>query len=247
MADYGALAGLGDGLMQLGTTVFKSEMAKKLEADRDSKEEQRLIAREERAERKLRAKPDPNQASFIERDGALFKQQRNVYGDVLDESLATPDEIDKRNYTKQKQQNDLDIGKLTAEGRGLTNLFTQTRIDSAEGKLGLEQELLRARAQKERDTGSAAIIRANKTGTGRSGNGTAGEATGTAAEYAALLKKQAKDVIAQYAAEDESLNAVEINRVTRQAVEEAAKFGLDPEELLEQILEERNYGKPANK
>lgn len=241
MADYGALAGLGDGLMQLGTSVFKSEMAKKLEADRDAKEEQRLIAKEDRTERRLRSKPDPAQATFVEKDGALFRQQRNAYGEVIDESLASADDIDKRNYAKQKQKNDLALGELSVESKLLGNRLTDTKITSAEGKLGLEQELLRARTQQARDTGTAALIRANKTGSSKEA------AAGTPAEYAALLKKQAKDVIAQYAEEDESLNAVEINRVTRQAVEQAAKYGLDPEELLVQLLDERGYGKPIQK
>lgn len=242
MADYGALAGLGEGLMQFGTSVFKSEMAKKLEADRDAKEEQRTIAKEDRTERRLRAKPDPSQSTFVERDGALFRQQRNVYGDVLDESLASADEIDKRNYTREKQKNELDLARLNVEGKGLTNQFTQTRIDSADSKLGLEQELLRARTEQARKTGDAALLRAANTG--KSGRDSDSAATGSMSEYANLLKKEAKDVIAQYAAEDESLTATEINRVTRQAVEQAAKFGLEPQELLEQLLEERNYGKP---
>lgn len=91
MADYGllgALGGLGEGLGQIGMTMFKSQLAEKLEARRQAEEDKRALAKEERAERRLRARPDPDQSSFIERDGALFKQVKNAYGEVIDEALA---------------------------------------------------------------------------------------------------------------------------------------------------------------
>lgn len=242
MADaglLGALGGLGEGLAQVGMTQFKSILAEKLNKQREDTEEERLIAREERAERRLRSKPDPKQQTFLERDGALFRQQRNVYGEVLDEGLATPDEIATRNYNQQKR--DEEIKKLS-----LTNALSEARTSQITGKIGLEQDLLRARTEKERKMGDAALIRANKpSGSGRGSSSSDGAATGSIGEYAELLKKQSKDLFKQYAEDDETLTASEQNDLARQAVTQAAQYGLDPQELLEQLLEERLSGMPG--
>lgn len=239
MADaglLGALGGLGEGLMQVGMTQFKSVLAEKLNKQREDTEEERLIAREERAERRLRARPDPKNQTFIEREGALFRQQRNVYGDVLDESLATPDEIATRNYNQQKR--DEEIKKLS-----LGNALTQARTDQVSGKMGLEQDLLRERISTTRKQGDAALIRANKpSGSSRSADAAS---SGSVGEYAELLKKQSKDLFKQYAEDDDTLTASEQNDLARQAVTQAAQYGLDPQELLEQLLEERLSGMPG--
>lgn len=241
MADaglLGALGGLGEGLMQVGMTQFKSVLAEKLNKQREDTEEERLIAREERAERRLRARPDPKNQTFIEREGALFRQQRNVYGDVLDESLATPDEIATRNYNQQKR--DEEIKKLS-----LGNALTEARTDQVTGKMGLEQDLLRERISTTRKQGDAALIRANKPSGGSRSGDSDGASKGSIGEYAELLKKQSKDLFAQYAADDDTLTASEQNDLARQAVTQAAQYGLDPQELLEQLLEERLSGMPG--
>lgn len=242
MADaglLGALGGLGEGLMQVGMTQFKSVLAEKLNKQREDTEEQRIIAREERAERRLRERPDPKNQTFLERDGALFRQQRNVYGDVLDESLATPDEIATRNYNQQKR--DEEIKKLS-----LGNALTQARSDQLTGKMGLEQDLLRERISTTRKQGDAALIRANKpSGSGRGSSSSDSASSGSIGEYAELLKKQSKDLFKQYAEDDDTLTAAAQNDLARQAVTQAAQYGLDPQELLEQLLEERLSGMPG--
>lgn len=239
MADaglLGALGGLGEGLMQVGMTQFKSTLAEKLNKQREDTEEERMIAREERADKRLRSRPDPKQQTFIEREGALFRQQRNTYGEVLDESLATPDEIATRNYNQQKR--DEDIKKLS-----LGNALTQARTDQLSGKMGLEQDLLRERISTTRKQGDAAMIRANKpSGSSRSADSAS---AGSVGEYAELLKKQSKDLFKQYAEDDDTLTASEQNDLARQAVTQAAQYGLDPQELLEQLLEERLSGMPG--
>lgn len=239
MADaglLGALGGLGEGLAQVGMTQFKSVLSEKLNKQREDAEEERLIAREERQERRLRSKPDPKQQTFLERDGALFRQQRNVYGDVLDESLATPDEIATRNYNQQKR--DEEVKKLS-----LGNALTQARADQISGKMGLEQDLLRERISTTRKQGDAALIRANKpSGSSRSSDSESG---GSVGEYAELLKKQSKDLFKQYVEDDDTLTASEQNNLARAAVTQAAQYGLDPQELLEQLLEERKSGMPG--
>lgn len=236
MADYGALMGLGQGLQEVGMTMFKSHLAKKLAAEREAAEEQRIVAREERADRRLRARPDPDQSAFIERDGALFKQVRNAYGEVIDEALASADEIDKRNYTKQKQRNEITLGELNVTGKGLLNQINAAKAADADKLTDLELAVKESMIRKNDSQGQAALIRANKTGSGSGAN--AGEPA-SMNEYANLLKKESKDVIAQYKAEDETLTATEINRITRQAVEQAAKYNIEPQILLERMLQER--------
>lgn len=238
MADaglLGALGGLGESLADIGMTKYKSVLAEKLAKQRQDSEEQRMEAREERADRRLRSRPDPKGATFIDRDGALFKQQRNVYGDVLDESLASPDEIAQRNYAQQKR--DEEVKKLS-----LGNALTQSRIDQTSGKMGLEQDLLRAKIDSTRKQGDAAMIRANKYGQGKADT----ESTGSVSDYAEILKKQNRDLFKQYAEdEDNPLLASDENELSRQAVTQAAQYGLDPQQLLEQLLEERLSGLPG--
>lgn len=235
MAAYGALMGLGNALQEVGMTKFKSTLANKLEQERNDAEEQRLIAREERQERRLRARPDPNQTSYIERDGALFKQQRNAYGDILDEKLASTDEIEKRNYTKQKQKNDLDLAAANLEGRGLANKLAASKANNADALSSLELRVKESQIRKNDLQGQAAMVRANKTGSGKA----ADENSASMSEYANLLKKESKDVIQQYTADDETLTATEVNSLARKAVEEAARFGLDPQQHFERLLRER--------
>lgn len=237
MAEYGALVGLGQALQEVGMTKFKSTLANKLEKERNDAEEQRMIAREERQDRRLRGRPDPSQTSYIERDGALFKQQRNAYGDILDEKLASTDEIEKRNYTKQKQKNDLDLSAANLEGRGLANKLAASKANNADALSALELRVKESQIRKNDKQGDAAVIRANRTGlSSRLSNNTS---NASMSEYANLLKKESKDVITQYAADDETLTATEINSLARQAVEESAKYGLDAQQHFERLLRDR--------
>lgn len=238
MAMYGALAGLGQALTEIGMTKYKSTLANKLEAEREAAAEQREIAREERQERRLRSKPDPAQTTYMEKDGALFKQLRNAYGDILDETLASTDEIEKRNYTKQKQKYDLDIQELNLENKGLANKIAQSKAANADKLGALDRAIKESIIRKNDSQGEAAIIRANRpSGSGGSKTGSSNEAS--ISEYANLLKKEAKDVFEQYAEEDDTLTPTQMNKIARAAVEQAVTYGTDPQAALEDILSRR--------
>lgn len=249
MADYGllgALGGLGEGLSMYGQNIYKSQLAEKLEAQRAEQEDKRAQAREDRAERRLRARPDPSQSTFIERDGALFKQVKNAYGEIIDEALASTEDIDKRNYTRAKQKNDLALGEMNVEGKSLLNRINAAKAEDADELSDLELDVKRSTINRNNQQGLAAIIRANKTGSG----GADAAEPASMNEYASLLKKEAKDVIEQYQEDDDTLTATEVNKITRQAVEEAAKYNIDPSTLLERILQERASNRslvPKNK
>lgn len=239
MAGYGllgALGGLGDSLQMIGTTMFKTKLAEKLEAQRQENEDKRELAKEERAERRLRSRPDPNQSSFIERDGALFKQSKNAYGEVIDEALASVDEIDKRNYTRAKQKNEIALGELNIEGKGLLNRINAFKAEDADELSDLDLEVKRSMINKNNNQGLAAMIRANKTGSSRSDDD---DDEASISDYANLLKKESKDVIEQYQEEDETLTATEVNKIMRYAVEHAVKHDVEPQIALQRILDEK--------
>lgn len=121
MAGWGLMIGLGQGLQSAGQMymdVKKDEMLQKAEQRKEERAEQRKIAQEKREEVRLYTTPDPKQTRFIEKDGALWEQNRSSTGNVLEEKLANKQDIDRINLEKRKEeasiQADLAMGDFRA-------------------------------------------------------------------------------------------------------------------------------------
>lgn len=142
---WGGLAGLGDAMVDIGSTMSKQAFADKLEREREARAAQREIDRENRQEAKVLKTPTTTE--FFERDGALFARSLNKYGDSLDERLASKDEIDKRNrdqvkFDQDEQIRDLQIDDALykqGEGRSLNEKLLNAQIRAAEA-LGTQRD-----------------------------------------------------------------------------------------------------------
>ncbi len=225
MADYALLAGLGQGLQQFGSAVFKSKFL-------DQLKEQEQIRAEQRAEARQNAKVAETN---IEQDGegVWWRVSRNQNGDVLQKDLAPKSDIDQINFNRDKQ-------KLTIDNLQSQINLRNSQGDQLEALTGLRGDVLRSQAEKNRAQGNAALIRANKpSGSGSNSDPNAGKSK---ADYVELLSKdvQTKNMLADY-----QLSGAEKNELFNQAVEQAADYSLDPREVLEQILFEKYGGDPS--
>lgn len=121
--DWGLLQGLGQGLQQLGGMKMeqdaekrRAQMAEKLQADREERQEQRM-----------RTRPDPSQTTYEEGEGGVtWKIIRSATGNELERVLAPKTDIEKikRDTAKEKLSMDaltaqIDASKATTEGKKL--------------------------------------------------------------------------------------------------------------------------------
>ena len=144
MADTAALAGLGAALQTFGgawSAKAQKELADKLEQEREARAEERQIAREARQE----AREDARVATtdFINRDGALFKRTFNAKGQQLGESLASQDEIEKRNRDQVKFDQEQQIRDLSIE-KGIFERDTRQELydlEKQKARAGIQTEL----------------------------------------------------------------------------------------------------------
>lgn len=231
-AVLGALGGLGDSLQFIGKSLF----ADKLEKDREARAEQRQLAKETREDQRVRATPDAAQTSYLERDGALFKQTKNKYGDVLDEQLASPDEIDTRNYNKKKQQQDLDSGEALLQSRGLAAELSQKKLDDYDSDKSLERQLMQARIGAQNANASADYARGrsydSKT-SGKSGTQDSDE-TPESFDLAKMLVDENKQLQSQY----EDIGYDQMLRIANSSIKEARKQGKQPLNVYINALQE---------
>lgn len=108
--DWGLLQGLGQGMQQLGNMKMeqdaekrRAQLAEKLQADR-----------EERAEQRMRTRPDPSQTTYEEGEGGVtWKVIRSGTGAELERVLAPKTDIDKIKRDTDKEK--LSIDALTAQ------------------------------------------------------------------------------------------------------------------------------------
>lgn len=232
---WGGLAGLGDSLNEVGMQMSKSALADKLEKQREARAEERQVAREARQE--ARDDMQVKTTDFITRDGALFKRNFNGKGNVLDESLASKDEIDKRNRDQVKadqaaQKADLEIDSLLADQAERPVLFDLKRRD-AEASLanrGLQGQLYNAQAgyYNTRDRGGS------RAGGGRGLAGAMGEDDGTMPSFGEGVRQLIDDnkaILDQYDVGDEDL--VEI---ARESINAALKGNKDINDTFQRHL-----------
>lgn len=223
----GALGGLGEGLMQFG----KQYMANQLELDR-----------EQRQEAKALKKIDPQMDRFYEKDGVLFKQSRNSRGDVIEDSLASVDEIEKRNLAKQKQENDNLESRMRRDKYALDVAKGEQELANYADDRELDRRYREAQISNLNDRSEAAMINALRPRGGGGGSNsatTSGEGK-TEYDYVNLLSKDttAKAELKKYEAE---IPAGEEAEIMQEAVRQAARYGMDPRTVLREILFER-YG-----
>lgn len=227
----GAQEGFGDALVTLGTALFKSEMANKMDKEREDREEERLVRKEERQ----RMLDEVRTNEFrIERDaeGATWRQGYNKFGARTgDRDLASAEDI--KNYNQQDEKNRLSLEALT----------TQVARDRAEAenlplKYSRDKERFEADMEYREAQTDASRARADRTRalplTPASGRRTSLEAELTPvndSDVATALIDENKDLFKGYKIEEP-----EARRIAAEVISVARTSGKDPVDILNKML-----------
>lgn len=134
--DYGLMAGLGEGLQQLGGSVFKAKFLDKL------KEEEALRA-EKRAEAKEAAKIAKQ--NYIQKDGVWYEQDVNPQGKVVDERLAPQNKVEEFNRKTEKDKAEAQKEALTLRTLEQTLSLNDKKLATFDEDRSLDKRLMEAR------------------------------------------------------------------------------------------------------
>lgn len=233
MADWGLLQGLGQGLQMAGnvwTDKSKEELRNKLLQEREAREEQRMIAREDRIA-KRQADTVAGYRPEIDSSGVLWVQGHNAAGDARGEKrLATPSEIDK--YKMERDKEKITLENLT--NQAAINRFKAGRLETEAAQddalFGARKGLLEAQAY-------AANARGSNTGSrsysGRSGRTSLEDETVPVetSDLVSALVDQEKKLL-----EEAGLSIAEQNMLAKSVLREARAQGKDPVDTLREAL-----------
>jgi hypothetical protein len=147
MAGWGLMIGLGQGLKAASGALLdanKDKMLQQAEVRREERAQQRQIAQEQRAQVRLETTPDPKQTRFIEKDGAMWEQNRSSTGNVLNEQLANKQDIERINLEKRKEEASIQADLVMGNFRAAQMQQTLTENEFLPAKQQLEAEKIRA-------------------------------------------------------------------------------------------------------
>lgn len=147
---WGALGGLGEGLQEYGTTMYKTQLAEKLERQREARADERAKAKELRDSQK-----ETGTKLVRDSEGVTWLQGVNSAGrDVGAPTLASAQDIKNYNQEEATKQSKMSLDSLKLlsaereaadyeEDKGLERAAKQAQIDqmkdsSARGWAGLD-------------------------------------------------------------------------------------------------------------
>ena len=226
MADWGLLAGIGEGMKTFGNAWSDrkaAELKEKLAKEREDRAEQREIAKEARLRKQEETTPAKHK---IERDsdGATWRVPYNKFDQPLGERvLASAQDIKDYNYEEQTRKVSLD--KLVGDDKR-----AQEKHEADMKYRGALTEAADARAARSRAQSLD----------GSRGSGNSGKGEATAADFEAELAKQSTKLLDGYV-----MSETQKADVIRQAVSQAARYGIHPKDVLNEILFERQFKKKA--
>lgn len=125
----------------------KEALAERLEKERRQYENDREIAREQRAEKRALAEPKTTVYQDGE-DGVLWTVIKNKNNDVLEKRLATADEREQRNYEHAQRTTGIDLLNANARNAEATAQINTDKAAHLDEYRGLETEVKRAQADK---------------------------------------------------------------------------------------------------
>lgn len=241
-AIWGALEGLGSGLQEYGTTMYKSQLADKLEKQREARAEERQIAKEKRDAEKI-----TGQKIVRDPDGTTWRVGVNSAGlEKGERVLASAQEI--KAYNREEASNerkdskdalDLWLAEQKAadygEDKDLDRLYKRSQID----QMGDSSARGWAAINLNRDEHNARLNGLGSYGRGSSGGNSA--ATGSMFDYVDDLAKSDKGLIEAYG---DVIPEGELDGILQSAVTQAAKYKMDTRSALREILYEK-YGTPG--
>jgi len=135
MSNWGILKGLGEGMQQLGGSIFKAKVLDKLKEEEQVRAEDRQTRREEAKRASTVA-----QVRYIERDGVWMEQKLNSNYNVIEETLAPKSEVDRLNRERQKDQVSLDnlVSQTELNKKKVANYDEDRAMGKEEHQLDLE-------------------------------------------------------------------------------------------------------------
>lgn len=226
---WGGLAGLGAGMQQVGTDMYKSALADRLEKDRELRAEERQKAKEVRDA----ARDDAivQTTEFYENaDGVLVKRSLNRKGDTLREDLATTDEIAKRRRDAEKARREEQMHSLDMTGKALSNAKGERELADYDDDRGLRRELTRAQI-------NAANYRASGSGKGSLEDTVVSGATPPAANLGkAVLEILSTNKPIIDLMGDNVASGPELEELARESLLVGAREGVDPHSVFQRTL-----------
>ena len=223
--DWGLLAGLGEAAKGFGhawSDRAKSDLAERLAKEREERAEQRAIAREERQRKQLQGTPKEFR---VERDtdGVTWRVPYNAMGERLGErELASAEDI--KNYNFNDQKDKLTLEKLVAD--------TQRTREKHEADMKYKEAATDAQRARAARTRALPLD-----GSGR----TSSSSEPSESDYVAELDKQSKKLLDGY-----DISSTQRAKLLQDAVQQSARYGLHPMDVLNEMLFERQVKKKGS-
>lgn len=225
---WGGLAALGDAGVAIGGSMLKSQLADKLEQQREVRADERQRAKEAREA----LKPTGSRV-YQDDQGATWRVGVNTAGDPVTEPvLASPYEI--KDYNQQEEDRKR---KLALDDLDLW-LKEQQVADYGEDK-ELKREYTREQIANMRDSRARGWASLAARGSGKSENE---PAEPTPYDYIDDLRTKGKPLIEAYG---DAIPKSDVEGILKQAVQEAAKYRMDTRSTLEELLYSK-YGVPGS-
>lgn len=228
MASWGAMQGLGEGLMGVGSALLKNELAKRLEDRRMEKQEELDAAREARLELKKRGTVDPSKTDYQKRDGVWFEVRRNAYGDELEAKLAPQNKIEEFNEVEKKRKREEEAHALSLEDRSLD-------IDWKQGREARDKRDYEQRQRAAQDASARGWARVNNSGS-RGLDDTEPSESEAIDQLLSTYKQSFKDA---------GISELDAPDIAQMALRRAATDGSSPRSALRSLLEEYKAANPT--
>lgn len=220
---------LGEHMLTQAKDDRKEKLAEKLRADREEMEEQRTIAREERAA--ARAAKKVSGERVVQRDGAFVRQYQNDMGETLKEEpldsyeagkLARKDQTDQLSLESLLRKRDVDDLELRRK---------EQELEDAPIKGSLDRQLTRSQIE----ANEARAERARHPATGRTA-GKADKATSNTPAGLANVLVDEYDAEIKALIDNEKISATGARLAAIEAIKEAARRKVDARELFARQL-----------
>ena len=227
---WGALAGLGQGMQQVGTILMdreKARVAEELQKQREARAEERERAKETRQAEREAAKVASTRE--VQDGNRWVRRSYNSNGDVIREEDMATNEIDAILRSQRKDEEDIRYKGALAD----------YNVAKAEGE-PLRQRILNERTQAQIDTERARQtelgVRARVAGERRTTETT----PPSIAQAANDLVKDNRALVESYtkaaAGETPKLSQDEVNEIARASLQAAGREGKDPTHVFQRAL-----------
>ena len=225
---WGGLAALGDAGVSIGGSMLKSQLADKLEQQREVRADERQKAKEARD-----AMKEAGQEIYEDSEGVVWRRGINSAGRPVTESVLA----DSHEITKHRQQQAAQQRKDSKEALDL--LLAERQAADYEEDRELKREYTSEQIANMRDSRARGWASIAARGSGKSESETVEP---TPYDYIDDLREKGKPLIEAYG---DAIPKSDVEGILKQAVQEAAKYRMDTRSTLEELLYSK-YGVPGS-